>query len=103
MKVVIAVLVVIIIALVVVICAQIGTRVRNAVRRDEYQRARQAEHLTMQDLIAAEIALRSISVEIELAAGLPKVDLAAKVSQHIRNFQTATGKTVAADTTKESE
>lgn len=86
MKIVIAVLVVVIIVLVVAICALLGTRVRNAVRRDEYQRARKEAHAATQNLTALEFAVDKIEAETDKFSDIESV-LAASVRQQIREYR----------------
>jgi uncharacterized membrane protein len=86
MKIVIAVLIVIIAVLVVIICAQLGTRVRNAVRRDEYQRARKNAHIAAQNLTALEFTVDKIEVELDNYSDIES-PLAAKIRQSIREYR----------------
>lgn len=86
MKVVIAVLVVIIIVLVVLIMAMLGSRVRATVRRDEYQRAKKAEHIARQNLTALEITVDKLEVELDNYSDIES-PLAARVRQLIREYR----------------
>lgn len=86
MKIVIAVLVVIIIVLVVLIMAMLGSRVRATVRRDEYQRARKNAHVAGQNLLALEITVDKLEVELDNYSDIES-PLAARVRQLIREYR----------------
>jgi uncharacterized membrane protein len=86
MKIVIAVLVMTIVVLVIVIVALLGSRVRGAVRRDEWQRAKQDAHAARQDLTALEITVDKIESSLDTYSDIESV-LAATIRQHIREYR----------------
>lgn len=86
MKVVIGILIVIIVVLVVVIMAMLGNRARSTVRRDEYQRARKNAHVAGQNLLALEITVDKLEVELDNYSDIES-PLAAKVRQLIREYR----------------
>ncbi|HET9144095.1 hypothetical protein [Actinophytocola sp.] len=86
MKVVIAVLVVIIVVLVAALIAWAVKDRREAVRRDEWQRAKQEAHKAGQNLLALEITVDKIETELDNVSDIESL-LAAKIRQHVREYR----------------
>ncbi len=86
MKIVIAVLIVIIVVLVAALVAWAVKDRREAVRRDEWQRAKKAEHVARQNLAALEITVDKLEVELDNYSDIES-PLAAKVRQLIREYR----------------